>query len=117
MRTLASFVVLSCSATAFLHFLRRVVVHARRGVPRAAAVSFALAMMSLGPLVSVGLVRGLIKPRFYGLIELASVAIAALLVTSIFLVEVKDQQRRDIAKAKQEASDFLARYRKERGRK
>lgn len=109
MSLIGAIVVIGFSLVAFLHFVGRIFRNRQPGKPPAAsAVSGALALLSLGPIVVEGLTHGIIRPSFYGLVELAAVALSFGLVVAIIRVEQMDEQREEVRRARQEAARIAA---------
>lgn len=108
MRTLAAILTLAFSAVSFMHFLGRIVRNRHKGRGRAAAVSAALSLMVLGPVVAIGLTRGLIRPAWYSYVEVAALVIALGLVVAILLVEQWEEQKDAVERSRAEAKRVIS---------
>lgn len=85
--------ILSFCLAAFAHFGLRIIRHRIRGNVRAAGVSLALAFLALGPVVVVGVIRGIVPKSLHGAIELCAFMLSAFLTIAILRVEYMDDAR------------------------
>jgi uncharacterized membrane protein YidH (DUF202 family) len=107
MRTGLAILTVAFSLASFLHFLGRVFRNRSKGKPKASAVSLALCLVVLNPILTSLMVRGVVRPWAYLYVEWANLCVAFALLCAILRVEQQDDARAAMMKARREADALL----------